>query len=458
MPDSAVSTILRSPLRRVRDDGVRGPIVILDLDAHPPDGLVETLGDDPDVHILSISVESSWNVDTATEAVVEDLRLEAGTTTEPYLHMVRNMLRAIPKRTALALYLAGADPLVGDPLGALSVSLDGLRRRDRMVFRALGKTPTVVTPGGGYRDASWRVLAGTLAETVRLRTAVDSKYDPVLRRSRDISRRLDTNTLMGEEDTLITEAELLSSMGLRVGTPPPRFLGFYTRHGLEYALTAQGYLTAVRRLGFNGLRVHVDPGVGGGADRMRLTAEVAGKEETLLDVSASLSTIEGFRFLFVEWLELRDPRATFTSRRPKLPGQRGPGLGLAEDTMQLLVRAAERLALHGVAFVAAHYHVAWMGRGRFWVLDPVRRGQLEALFEYFKGTPLLDASRLIGGPGIPVNGEPIQWAPLQMVTMGHPDVRARLAETASEASEARDALLALLMAEPKPESEADRGE
>lgn len=56
---------------------------------------------------------------------------------------------------------AGADPFEDDLLGRLGVSLDGLRRRDRIVFRAYESrgVPVVVTMAGGYA----RSVADTVA-------------------------------------------------------------------------------------------------------------------------------------------------------------------------------------------------------------------------------------------------------------------------------------------------------
>ena len=55
-------------------------------------------------------------------------------------------------RPALAFYLAGADPYEQDQLGGLGLSLDGLRRRDGLVFEVLGKAgvPVGVVTAGGY--------------------------------------------------------------------------------------------------------------------------------------------------------------------------------------------------------------------------------------------------------------------------------------------------------------------
>jgi acetoin utilization deacetylase AcuC-like enzyme len=52
----------------------------------------------------------------------------------------------------LICYVAGADPYKEDQLGGLALSLEGLKRRDELVFR-VGKAqniPVMVTYAGGY--------------------------------------------------------------------------------------------------------------------------------------------------------------------------------------------------------------------------------------------------------------------------------------------------------------------
>jgi acetoin utilization deacetylase AcuC-like enzyme len=435
-----------------RRDGARGMIGVIDLDAHPPDGIVACLGADDLVMVRSIAVDSHWEVEPGTGAQVRDDRIPPRSGDTVYLAALDRLLEDwLP--CELVFYLAGADPLLDDPLGGLCVSEEGLRERDRRVLAAIGRTPAVILPAGGYRDRSWRVLAGTLALAAGSDRPVPPDFDPVQRRTRRVMATLDPTQLGATE--LLTEEELLGSLGAAPRTGEARFLGYYTRHGLEHALGAYGYLTTLRRLGFTDLRIELSAG-GSGPDRMQVTTALpaTGRErKTLVDLAASLRLLElpaspappesaPFRVLFVEWLELKDPRATFTQRRPKLPGQQLPGLGLADETMQLLVRAAERLDLCGVSFVPSHFHVAWMSRERFVVVDPVARGQLRALVQILSDLPLAEASQLLGGPGLPTeSGEPIRWKPVEMVIPAHPELVRWLEEGENEAKAAEEAVL-----------------
>jgi len=52
----------------------------------------------------------------------------------------------------LLCYIAGADPYEQDQLGGLALTMDGLQRRDELVFRVAEArgTPVMVTYAGGY--------------------------------------------------------------------------------------------------------------------------------------------------------------------------------------------------------------------------------------------------------------------------------------------------------------------
>jgi acetoin utilization deacetylase AcuC-like enzyme len=423
----------------LRAVGYDGPVVIVDLDAHPPDGIVACLGDDPGVTVLSISTASGWEVPPAAHAVVRDVRVPAGTSDLGYLAVLHDLLRQHRPR-GLAFYLAGADPLKGDRLGGLATSIEGLWARDRQVFAWLGDTPVVIVPAGGYSPDAWRVVAHTLAAASGVDVAVDPQFDPLRRRTRRIARTLDPSVLAGrDEELLLTEEELFGGLGA-MPRSEPRFLGYYTRHGLELALTAYGYLPTLERLGFRELEVGVITPAGG-PDRMTVSAALPSGRAVLVDLAASIRRLGPFRTLFVEWLELKDPRVGFSPARPRLPGQQLPGLGLAEETMQLLVAAAERLSLDGVSFVPAHYHVAWIAKSRFVMWDPAARGRFEAIVRHTARHPLAVVSERLGTSGWPLeDGGTTRWEPTEMVIPLAPAMAEHLARTEPAATAARRAL------------------
>jgi acetoin utilization deacetylase AcuC-like enzyme len=386
-------------LAAVRAFGFRGRTAILDLDAHPPDGISACLGKDPRVWIGSIS-GSDWG---PLEGVDETV-LPEGSGDEPYLVALRGLLRRMP-RASLAFVIAGGDVLAGDRLGKLGLTLGGARRRDLAVAEALAGTASVWLPSGGYHRDAWRVLAGTgMALAAGTQAAIPAGYDPLSERYDALMREL-TPSDLGEAGD-ITAEEIEEALGLR--PPGPRLLlGFYTASGLEQGLHRLGLLDTMKRLGYRDLRVAIDStGLG---DRLRVLGHAGGEEHLLVEAILERRRVRGVEILFIHWLSLRNPLARFSERRPQLPGQEVPGLGLAREAGTLLSRMAIRLGLAGVAFRPSHYHLAYTARHDFEFVDPARQGRFEAMVRDLSTVPLLEATHAVSDGRVLLNGLPYTW-------------------------------------------------
>jgi hypothetical protein len=125
--------------------------------------------------------------------------------------------------------------------------------------------------------------------------------------------------------------------------------------------------------------------------------------------------VAGARVLYVHWLTLRNPRAKFSPERPALPGQDVPGLGLAPEIEEMLLRMAARLGLEGLAFRPAAYHLAFAGRATLRFVDPARQGRFEALVELLSGMPLVEATRAVAEGRVRLDGRPYAWEAEEMV-------------------------------------------
>jgi acetoin utilization deacetylase AcuC-like enzyme len=84
-----------------------------------------------------------------------DVELEDGTDDAQYLDALRAALDTVfngSRTYDLVHYQAGAGPFVGDALGNLQLSFEGLMARDRAVFGAAieAHAPVIVTLVGGY--------------------------------------------------------------------------------------------------------------------------------------------------------------------------------------------------------------------------------------------------------------------------------------------------------------------
>jgi acetoin utilization deacetylase AcuC-like enzyme len=387
----------------VRAEGFRGRVVVLDLDAHPPDGLAACLASDPSCWIGSLSGSDWGPIAGVDETVLPERAGDAA-----YLAALNALLQRMPEGE-LAFVLAGGDVLASDPVGRLGLTLGGCRDRDLRVADALFRVPSVWLPAGGYSQDAWRALAGTgLALGIRSRAQIPADSDPLVTRFSAIARSLAPEDL-GKAAATETD-EVAEELGM--ATPRRRLLlGFYSAEGLEHALHRYGILAALRRMGYGPFRVEIkDEGVGQSA---RLLDVPGG--QALIETVFERREIAGARMLYVHWLALRNPRARFAPERPQLPGQDVPGLGLSREIAELLVRMAARLGLDGIAFRPAAYHLAFRGRATLRFVDPARQGRFEALVEALEHLPLVDATRAVAEGRIRLDGKPYQWETDEMV-------------------------------------------
>jgi acetoin utilization deacetylase AcuC-like enzyme len=151
-------------IRRLQKQKSIQRAMTIDCDVHHGNGTAEIFGADPTVFTLSIHQEKNYPYPKPPSNL--DINLEDGAEDEEYLAALEGGLdRSLAEfRPDLIFYLAGADPYREDQLGGLRLSLDGLERRDRMVYqKARSRSiPVAVTLAGGY--------ARRVADTVQIHT------------------------------------------------------------------------------------------------------------------------------------------------------------------------------------------------------------------------------------------------------------------------------------------------
>ncbi len=157
---SNIQGSLRSP---------RLQVAVIDLDVHQGNGTAHIFhGDDS---VFTLSLHGDRNFPFRKEPGDLDMPLPDGCADDEYLLALEQALGALEQCFApdLVFYLAGADPHVGDRLGRMALTHDGLEARDRRVFDWAWqrRTPLVLLMAGGYgRDledtlqaqlTTWRV-------------------------------------------------------------------------------------------------------------------------------------------------------------------------------------------------------------------------------------------------------------------------------------------------------------
>lgn len=138
--------------RVLRRSGEVSRILVLDVDVHQGNGTASALADESGVTTFSLHAEKNYpwrKVSSTRDAALPD---RAGD--ERYLGTLAAELPPLldASRPELAFYLAGVDPVAGDRYGRLSLSREGLRRRERLVLEALRRrgVPVALLLSGGY--------------------------------------------------------------------------------------------------------------------------------------------------------------------------------------------------------------------------------------------------------------------------------------------------------------------
>ena len=404
----------------LRDEGFEAPIAIVDLDYHQGNGNIVTFEDDKTVCTYSIHGSVWSHVEAAAD---KQFLMPSETDDEAYLHELREtlpgMLDAIDP--GLLFYVSGNDVLKGDRLGEFMLTREGVLERDRFVIEMARKheCPAVVTLGGGYSDDAWRsstdfirwLLTDEAKVTEEPKTSVYEQYA-------QIAQELDPYDLQrpsGEWE--LSEADLMGDLA-GPGYRGTRILGYYSRHGIEFALEKYGLADEIRKLGFARLRLTADPS---DPERQHLTVHgtKGGEEHLLVDqvirrvvrpAPEGLEPPDEIELLYVEWMMLQNPTEEFSLRHPQWPGQDHPGLGIGEQAMHMLFQGATRLGLDGLAHHPSRYHIAFIGGAQSFFLDPEIQGRFEAIREVLAPLDLAEAAwKMERGEVCWSDGEPVEW-------------------------------------------------
>ena len=139
-------------IRVLQREGVVRRAAVVDLDVHHGNGTAAIFRNDDGVFTLSMHQERNYPAWKPPSDL--DIGLEDGAGDEEYLGLLGKHLPELlaRHRPDLVFYLAGADPYRFDQLGGLGLTLEGLRRRDEVVFKRATEAGAAVAVclAGGY--------------------------------------------------------------------------------------------------------------------------------------------------------------------------------------------------------------------------------------------------------------------------------------------------------------------
>ena len=137
----------------LRSRGLIRRAAVVDLDVHQGDGTAHIFRDDPSVLTLSIHCKNNFPLRKQQSKI--DIEVDAYTRDEEYLNVLRETLPRVQAfQPEIIFYQSGVDGLESDVLGKLSLTHEGLARRDEMVMSLAREQgiPLVITLGGGYSN------------------------------------------------------------------------------------------------------------------------------------------------------------------------------------------------------------------------------------------------------------------------------------------------------------------
>lgn len=123
--------------------------LVIDLDVHQGNGVAKIFQGDRNVFTFSMHEEKNYPIKEKSSL---DVGLETGIKDDEYLSLLHEHLSIIKKKfhPDIIFYVAGVDPYEMDRLGGLSISREGIKKRDIMVRDFMSEVPMVIVLAGGY--------------------------------------------------------------------------------------------------------------------------------------------------------------------------------------------------------------------------------------------------------------------------------------------------------------------
>ena len=165
-------------IRALQARGSIRTAMTVDTDVHHGNGTAAIFANDASVYTLSIHQENNYPMPKPPSDL--DIGLEDGTRDEEYLDALEEgLIHSLKTMTPdLIFYVGGADPYREDQLGGLALTMEGLQKRDRLVFEHARRRgiPVASTMAGGY--------ARRVVDTVRIHVnTIVAACDVILKQS-----------------------------------------------------------------------------------------------------------------------------------------------------------------------------------------------------------------------------------------------------------------------------------
>ena len=199
-----------------------------------------------------------------------------------------------------------------------------------------------------------------------------------------------------KKDPLVREIDILSD--LLEEKASSLFLGRFSMTEVRAVLGKKNFYREAKDRDLLPLAFDLDSS-GYPVQRLRIFHEETNSENLIVDLKiregrlspkAYLNLAPEFfehDYLILEWLTLQNPRLSFSERRPPLPGQQHPGLGLRKKVVDIFVYIARLLRKDGLLAFPAYFHNALLFSRFFSFLNPEKLAEVLAIKKAFPKIP-----------------------------------------------------------------------
>lgn len=205
-----------------------------------------------------------------------------------------------------------------------------------------------------------------------------------------IAKSLRTNQLQRKksDELSFSESDLFSTdISQRTGN---YFLGYYSTDGINLALKKYGVFALLKKQGFKNIQTKIDTSdiykhklaiYFDQKDVNHLLIEVVLRKEFITINMPFDNELQNKKYeaLTIDWLCMQNPINKFDLNRPRLPGQKYPGLGFSNVAIELLMNMNWRLNLAGLVNIPEHYHNAQFYSKIFKYVNPETQAKFLAL-------------------------------------------------------------------------------
>ena len=228
-----------------------------------------------------------------------------------------------------------------------------------------------------------------------------------------------------EEIPLVGEKDILSNLTEEKGTS--LFLGRYSMTEAIAVLGKKNFFKEAKKRSLWPLAFDLDSS-GYPVQRFQIFLEKTKPENLIVDlkireghlaVKDYLHLDPGFykhNFLILEWFTLQNPLLEFSKKRPPLPGQEHPGLGLGKKVVDLFVYLARLTRKDGLLAFPAYFHNALLFSRYFHFLNPEKLAEVLAIEKAFPKIPFKHLAWIVYLNCLRVDGEKVyEWKAEELV-------------------------------------------